>query len=210
LLFNDTFTNYCHPDIGVAAAETLAAADINVDLLPHGCCGRPMISQGLLDHARDAARRNVDALWPAAERGDAIVFVEPSCLSAVREDGPALLRGEDQRRARRVAEACMLFEEFVERRWTAGQLRLHLQRGPRRIVLHGHCHQKAMGLLAPARALLQRIPGCEVTARAMDRDAVLVAAGFSCRQQVADFAGVRAVHPAVLIRSLLAASANQA
>ena len=56
----------------------------------------------------------------------------------------------------------MLFEEFVEEQWQEGALSLSLERGPERIALHGHCHQKSMGLLAPARALLSRVPGASV------------------------------------------------
>ena len=98
----------------MAAAEVLTAAGVSVRLAPHGCCGRPLISQGLLDEARASAQANADALFDVAARGERIVFLEPSCLSAVREDGPALLRGEAQRRARTVAGACVLFEDYVE------------------------------------------------------------------------------------------------
>jgi FAD/FMN-containing dehydrogenase/Fe-S oxidoreductase len=162
ILFNDTFTNYNHPEIGVAAADVLDAAGVGVRLAPHGCCGRPLISQGLLEDARDAAERNVDALHDAASRGEPIVFLEPSCLSAVREDAPSLLRGEAQRRARVVADACVLFEDFVEREWTSGRIGLDLGKGPATVLLHGHCHQKAMGLLPSARALLSRIPSSTI------------------------------------------------
>jgi FAD/FMN-containing dehydrogenase/Fe-S oxidoreductase len=236
VLFNDTFTNFNHPEIGIAAAEVLEAAGVGARLAPHGCCGRPMISQGLLDEARALARRNADALYDAATR-DRIVFLEPSCLSAVREDAPALLRGAEARKARHVADACVLFEEYVEQEWQGGRLRLDLKPGPATLLLHGHCHQKAMGLLAPTRALLSRIPQCTVVdldagccgmagsfgytrehydvsrqigerrllpaARAMAPGAVLVAPGTSCREQVAHFTGVRALHPAQLLRSLI-------
>jgi Fe-S oxidoreductase len=162
ILFNDTFTNFNHPEIGVAAADVLEAAGVGVRLVPHGCCGRPLISQGLLEEARAAASVNVDALFDAASRGGRILFLEPSCLSAVREDAPSLLRGEAQRRARVVGDACMMFEEYVEQEWEAGRVALDLRPGPTTVLLHGHCHQKAMGMLAPARALLQRIPSCTV------------------------------------------------
>ena len=98
----------------------------------------------------------------AAARGEPILFLEPSCLSAVREDAPSLLRGDAQRRAQVVADACVTFEEYVERQWQAGSLALHLRAGPSTILLHGHCHQKAMGLAAPSRALLSRIPSATV------------------------------------------------
>jgi FAD/FMN-containing dehydrogenase/Fe-S oxidoreductase len=238
LLFCDTFTNYYHPGIGLAAADVLEAAGLAVDLAPNACCSRPLISQGLLAEARERALENTRRLHPAVAAGRTVVFLEPSCLSALREDVPALLSGDDQRRARQVADACVLFEELVERTIDVGQARLPLGSGPSHILLHGHCHQKSMGLLAPAKALLSRIPGATVTdldagccgmagsfgyarehfdvsraigerrllpaARALPPDGVLVASGVSCRQQVNDFAGVRALHPAELLRHLVA------
>ncbi|MBZ5558579.1 MAG: FAD-binding protein [Acidobacteriia bacterium] len=158
ILFNDTFTNFNHPEIGVAALEVLGAAGVGARLASHVCCGRPLVSQGLLDDARELADANASALYDAAARGEPIVFLEPSCLSAVREDAPALLRGEAQRKARVVAEACVLFEDYLERECQAGRVKIAWRSGPQTILLHGHCHQKAMGLLAPARALLSRIP----------------------------------------------------
>jgi Fe-S oxidoreductase len=133
-----------------------------VRLAPHGCCGRPLISTGQLDDARALAEANAEVLFEAASRGDQILFLEPSCLSAVKEDAPALLRGEAQRKARVVAGASILFEEFLEREWAAGRLSLNLKPGPPAVVLHGHCHQKSMGLVPAARALLSRIPSCKV------------------------------------------------
>jgi len=237
VLFNDTFTNFSDPQIGVAATDVLTAAGCGVRLAPHVCCGRPLISQGLLDEARVLAEKNADALYDGAARGEPIVFLEPSCLSAVREDAPALLRGDLQRRARIVAGASVLFEEYLEREWQARSMSLALRSGPAAVLLHGHCHQKSMGLEAPARALLSRIPSTRVVSldagccgmagsfgygrehydlsraigerkllpavRAMAPDEVLVASGTSCRQQVAHFAGVAALHPAQLLRALI-------
>jgi FAD/FMN-containing dehydrogenase/Fe-S oxidoreductase len=162
VLFNDTFTNYNEPDIGMAAVGVLDAAGVGVRLAPHACCGRPLISTGQLDEARALAQANADALYDAAARGERILFLEPSCLSAVREDLPALLRGDAQRKAQVVGEACLLFEDYIEREWAAGRLSLNLKSGPATVVLHGHCHQKSMGLVPPAKALLSRIPSCKV------------------------------------------------
>ena len=237
VLFNDTFTNYNEPDIGMAAVGVLDAAGVGVRLEPHACCGRPLISTGQLDDARALAQTNADALYDAAARGERILFLEPSCLSAVREDAPALLRGEAQRKAQVVGEACLLFEDYVEREWAAGRLSLNLKSGPATVVLHGHCHQKSMGLVPTAKALLSRIPSCKVVdldsgccgmagsfgyakdhyevsrqigerrllpaARDLKPGDVLVAAGTSCRHQVAHFASVDAQHPAVLLHSLI-------
>ena len=55
-----------------------------------------------------------------------------------------------------VADACMLFEEF------AAGLDLKLRAGPQRVLLHGHCHQKSMGLLDASKSLLAQIPGATV------------------------------------------------
>jgi FAD/FMN-containing dehydrogenase/Fe-S oxidoreductase len=237
ILFNDTFTNYMNPEIGLAAVDVLGAAGISVRLAPHRCCGRPLISQGLLGAARKLAAANAEVLHDAASRGERIVFLEPSCLSAVREDAPALLRGDAQRKARTVGDACVLFEDIFERACQANALQLPLRSGPPRVLLHGHCHQKAMGLVPPAHALLSRIPSCTIidldagccgmagsfgyarthyevsrqigerrllpAAREMEAGTVLVASGVSCRQQVAHFTGVRALHPAELLQSLL-------
>jgi Fe-S oxidoreductase len=236
-IFNDTFTNYFHPEVGIAGVAVLAAAGFSSELAPNGCCGRTMISQGLLDDARAQAAMNTDRLMPLAERGTPLVFFEPSCLSAIREDTPSLLRGEAQRRARAVAERAVLFEAFLEGECQAGRAHLQLDGGPSRILLHGHCHQKAMGLVTPARSLLSRIPDARVVdldagccgmagsfgymrdhyeisraigerrllpaARAMNASDVLVASGMSCRHQVADLAGVRALHAAELLSQLI-------
>ena len=238
VLFRDTFTEHSEPEIGVAAIDVLTAAGASVCVVPHECCGRPLISQGLLSEARALAAANADRLFERASRGQPLLFLEPSCLSAVREDAPALLRGEQQQRARVVARAAMLFEEYLERELAAGHLALPLTRGPASVLLHPHCHQRAMGLAPAARALLSRIPGATVTdldagccgmagsfgyarehydvsraigelklfpaARTMTADAVLAAAGTSCRHQVAHFTNTRPMHPAILLRSVLA------
>jgi len=230
-LFNDTFTNHYDPEIGVAALETLERGGCTVNVVRPGCCGRPLISKGLLADARAHAEKVMNGLFPIASRGEKILFCEPSCLSAVKEDAPSLLRGEAQRKAQAVAKACSLFDEF------ASQLDLPLHAGPKKILLHGHCHQKSMGLLPATAALLSQIPsavvidldaGCcgmagsfgysrehyEVSeaianrrllpaVEAMGAGDILVAPGTSCRHQVADLGGARATHPAVLIRSLL-------
>jgi Fe-S oxidoreductase len=162
MIFNDTFTNYYNPGVGVAGTQMLQVAGCTPTLAPNVCCGRPAISKGLLANARKQARRNTALLYAAAASGQKILFCEPSCLSAVREDAPSLLRGDEQTKAKVVADACMLFEDFLEAELASGRraLRLHPRHG--HILLHGHCHQKAMGLLPAAKALLSRIPGATV------------------------------------------------
>jgi Fe-S oxidoreductase len=230
-LFADTFTKYYDPEIGVAARQVIESAGCTTGLAPNVCCGRPLISKGLLDEARRQAAENADALYTIALSGRKIVFCEPSCLSAVREDAPALLRGDEKRKAEVVAKACVLFEEYV------ADSNIEFQPGPDKILLHGHCHQKSMGLLPAAKAALSKIPGATVVdldagccgmagsfgyscdhyyvsraiaerklmpqVRAKGANDVVVAAGTSCRHQIHDFAQQEAQHPAVLLAGLV-------
>jgi Fe-S oxidoreductase len=183
----------------------------------------------LLQQAAEGAAKLIAALVPIAERGETILFCEPSCLSAVKEDLPSLLRGDLAVAARTVAGASMMFEEF------AAKLDLPLKAGPERILLHAHCHQKSMGMAAASVSLLSKIPAAAVVeldagccgmagsfgythhdvsvaianrklipaVRAMKTGEVLVAPGSSCRRQVEDLAGAKATHPVTLVRSLL-------
>ena len=95
-------------------------------------------------------------------RSPAGLFRAELSFPAVAEDVPSLLRGEAQGRARVVAARAVLFEEFVEAECQAGRARLQLSKGPSQVLLHGHCHQKSMGRVAAATALLSRIPGAKV------------------------------------------------
>jgi FAD/FMN-containing dehydrogenase/Fe-S oxidoreductase len=160
-IFNDTFTNYYHPPVGLAGARVLRRLGFAVDLAPNLCCGRPLISQGLLAEAREQAERNVDRLQSVLLDDRPLAFFEPSCLSAMREDVPALVRGDHRQRAFDLARKSVLFEELVESTCASGAA-LPLQPGPSEVLLHGHCHQKSMGLVAPAKALLARIPDATV------------------------------------------------
>ena len=237
VLFVDTFTNHFHPRIGLSAIDVIRRAGRSVALAPNVCCGRPLISQGLLAEARDRGRDNTRRLYSLASAGKDLIFLEPSCLSAIREDVPDLLSGQAREHARVVASRSRLFEDWLEREVQAGRANIQVRPGPSRIVVHGHCHQKAMGDLTPAKALLARIPGATIVdpdagccgmagsfgymknhfevsraigerrllpaARALAAGDVLVASGTSCRQQIADFTGIRAYHAAELVQNLL-------
>jgi FAD/FMN-containing dehydrogenase/Fe-S oxidoreductase len=233
IVFADTFTNFYEPEIGDAAVAVLRAAGMTPGVTSHGCCGRPQISKGLLADARVLAAHNAEALYPHAVAGRKIAFCEPSCLSAVREDAPSLLRGAEREKAAAVAAASVLFEELIE----PAMSKLPLGQGPSEILLHGHCHQKSMGLLGSAKSLLAKVPGSTVVdldagccgmagsfgysrehydvskaigerkllpaVRQRKSGSVVVAAGTSCRHQVKDFTGTEAMHPAVFLLSLL-------
>ncbi len=162
VLFNDTFTNHYDPEIGIAAVEVLERAGCRVDVARPACCGRPLISQGLLAEAAVNAAKLVEGLHSIAANGDKIVFCEPSCMSAVKEDAVGLLRGPLQDMAREVAAACQSFEEAASDYDIFPQSMAGPQELQGKILLHAHCHQKSMGGLAASMALLSRIPGAQV------------------------------------------------
>jgi FAD/FMN-containing dehydrogenase/Fe-S oxidoreductase len=239
MLFPDTFTNYHEPAIGLAALELLRG--LNTVVVPGLggtgknllCCGRPMISSGMLTQAVAHARHNVERLFPWANQGNPIIACEPSCLLTIKDDYPALLRGDLSRRARVVAESCFTFEEYLVNVGSS----LTFRPGPRRILFQGHCHQTSLVGSGPALSLLRRIPGAEVidldagccgmagsfgyekehyeisrlvgeqrlfpAIRQADPDTVIVAPGFSCRLQISHFLNRQAVHSAGLLAALL-------
>jgi FAD/FMN-containing dehydrogenase/Fe-S oxidoreductase len=170
LLFPDTFVRYYEPELGLDAADLLRGAGCRVEFAPGGsrglsslaCCGRPMISNGMLDEAVACARRNVEALHDWAAAGHPIVACEPSCLLTIKDDYPALLRGAERARAEVVAAACRTFEELLESRLAAGTSPLAFRAGPGRLLVQGHCHQRSLVGLGPMLRLLRRIPGAEV------------------------------------------------
>jgi Fe-S oxidoreductase len=176
LLFPDTFITYYEPDHGRAALQLLKALARRVQFGvprvegggPLRCCGRPQISSGLLDEAVANARHNVSRLHEWAGRGYAIVACEPSCLLTIKDDYPALLRGHERTQAEAVAAACLTFEECLEALLAeaetsgVGPPPLAFSAGPKRILVQGHCHQRALVGMGPLVRLLGRIPGAEV------------------------------------------------
>jgi Fe-S oxidoreductase len=160
--FVDTFTNYYEPRHGIAAVEFAYKLGLTPTVAPRACCGRPQISKGLLDRARVQAEATVEALFPLAQSGMPIVFCEPGCYSAVRDDHPMLLRGESRAKADLVSSACVTFEEWAESALAASPRATTIKSGPDEVILHGHCHQKALVGMDPILKLLSRIPGCEV------------------------------------------------
>ena len=151
VLFSDTFMNYSEPSIGKAAVELLEACGFEVLLPEKRCCGRPLISEGMLDRAVENALYNIDALRGYADEGIPIVGCEPSCTSTLTDDYVELI---DTPAAKRVAEATCSFEEFFTQLAEAGKLPLEFSAEPRDILLHGHCHQRALVGIQPSVKML--------------------------------------------------------
>lgn len=166
VLFVDTFTNSFEPENARAALRVLEAAGYTVRVARGAdgsrplCCGRTFLSRGMVDEARGEAQRMLAALLPFAERGVAIVGLEPSCLFTLRDEFKALLPGNG---ADAIAGQAMLFEEFLARESDAGRLALPLKSpGATRALLHGHCHQKAFDAMPAVRKVLGLVPDLAV------------------------------------------------
>ena len=232
-LLADSFTSYTEPGIGQAVVRLLEAAGHPVRLESKGCCGRPSISKGLLDDARDKAAKLAANLCAGSEPGSPIVGCEPSCILTLRAEHVELL--PDDPNVRDVAGRVRLPEELLVEAIDAGRLRLREDNplSGRTIVFHGHCHQKAEAGTAATVALLQRIPGVTVqeldagccgmagsfgfesehydvslqvgedrlfpAVRAAAPDAVIAAAGTSCREQIHHGTQRQARHPIELV-----------
>jgi Fe-S oxidoreductase len=160
VLFNDTFNTYNYPHVSIAATEVLETAGFAVVLPGHKCCGRPMISKGLVDEARAAAHDTVERLAPFAKQGIPIVGLEPSCLLTLRDEYLYLL--PDHPDVKIVAQNAYLFEEFIAKLAEAGELTLTFTDQRQALLLHGHCHQKALVGTNPSKKTLTLPPNYTV------------------------------------------------
>jgi FAD/FMN-containing dehydrogenase/Fe-S oxidoreductase len=230
----DSFTEANHPEVGRAAVRVLNALGYSVTVVPRlGCCGRPLISKGQLETARDWAARNVERLAPYARRGIPIVGTEPSCILTLRDEYPELLTGGD------VAGQALLVDELIATSLAEEPtLAERFRNVAAQAVLHGHCHQKATAGMESTLAILGALPGLETTlidsaccgmagsfgfeaehyevSRAMaerslipavvsaPRDAEVLVTGVSCRQQIAHFSGRQPRHVLELMADALA------
>ena len=195
VLFNDTFMNYSYPQIGKAAVEVLEAAGCRVELANARCCGRPMISKGLVDEAASNARYNVDLLYAYAEQGIPIIGCEPSCLLTFRDEYPEFLNDD---KSRQVAEHAYLIDEFLIMLQENGVLDLKFQDVSKKVLFHGHCHQKALAGTGDSMSVLRLPPGYEV--EQVDAGCCGMAGSFGFEREHYDISmqiGGQALFPAV-------------
>ncbi|NQW24072.1 MAG: FAD-binding protein [SAR202 cluster bacterium] len=159
VLLNDTYMNYNYPEIGKAAVALLEAAGFKVMLSETKCCGRPMISKGLLDDATANAVSNVDQLYAYAEQGIPVIGCEPSCLLTFRDEYPELVR---DKRAKKVAANSFMIDEFLMKLQEDGKLELNLGKLEKKILFQAHCHQKSAMGTATSMGALRLAPGYQV------------------------------------------------
>ena len=149
MLWPDTWNNYFHPQVLGAAHEVLSSAGFDVQFpAQHICCGRPLYDFGFLDQARSYLTSILERLGPQIDAGMPFVVLEPSCASVFRDELINFFPSDE--RARRLAKQTFLLSEFLAR---AGYRPPQLH--DRQIVLHGHCHHKALVGMQDELSLLQ-------------------------------------------------------
>jgi len=151
VLFVDTFNRHFEPENAHAALQVLQAAGYRVHAPGGLCCGRTFLSAGMVAEAKREAAKMQAALEPFAARGVPIVGLEPSCLFTLRDEFPVMGFGG-------LAGSALLFEELLARQ----QAGLKLKEMRKKVLLHGHCHQKAFGAMPAVEKALRLIPGLEV------------------------------------------------
>jgi Fe-S oxidoreductase len=231
LLWADTFNNHFLPSTARAATEVLEAAGFDV-AIPHAhlCCGRPLYDVGMLDRAKRLLLQIMDELLPEIEAATPIVVLEPSCAAVFRDELTNLFPKDE--RAQALSKQVFLLSEFLEQRAN----RFPLPKLPRRALIHGHCHHKAIMKMTAEESVLKRLginftapaPGCCGMAgafgfekekyelskaigelellpavRQAPTDWLIVADGFSCREQIAQETDRHALHLAEVLQMAL-------
>ena len=229
VLWADTFNNYFKPETSQAAFEVLTRAGFGVRV-PRGhlCCGRPLYDFGMLDRAKQYLQRIMKVLAPEIDAGLPIVILEPSCASVFRDELRNLF--PEDARADRLRRQTFLLSEFLQQ---------HAYQPPQlsqKLLLHGHCHHKAIMKMTDEEELLRKMgadlktldAGCCGMAgpfgfeqkkyavsqaigervllpavRQADPETLIVSDGFSCREQIQQATGRKAVHLAEVLQRAL-------
>jgi FAD/FMN-containing dehydrogenase/Fe-S oxidoreductase len=192
ILWADTFNNYFHPETGQAAMEVLEAGGFHV-MVPQQrlCCGRPLYDFGMLDTAKEYLRRILHVLGGEIDAGVPVVVLEPSCASVFRDELQNLLPTDS--RATRLRKQTFPLSEFLERH--AGDY--EPPRLARKVLLHGHCHQKALMKMTDEESVLRKM-GAEL--QALDSGCCGMAGAFGFERdkfKVSQAVGERVLLPAV-------------
>ena len=166
VLLADTFNTNFEPENLDAAIKVLTHAGYRVTVAAAKsaerplCCGRTFLAAGLIDEARAEAKRTCDALAPHIAAGATIVGLEPSCLLTLRDEFHAILPGNE---TKALSENAMLFEEFIAQEIDAGRFAVDFTKiDQKRVLLHGHCHQKAFAVMGSVEKVLHQIADLEV------------------------------------------------
>jgi Fe-S oxidoreductase len=142
VLFADTYLNFHEPQVGISALELLNSCGYEVILANVGCCQRPKISHGFLRDAKKQGTATIEGLKKYLDAGLTIVVCEPSCASALNDDLADLV--DDDTLAVQLQQQVMMIDVFLAKEIDAGNLNRSFEAVGENILIHGHCHQKAL------------------------------------------------------------------
>ncbi|HEX6224975.1 MAG TPA: FAD-linked oxidase C-terminal domain-containing protein [Chryseolinea sp.] len=142
VLFADTYLNFHEPNVGISALQLLNSCGYEVLLANVGCCQRPKISHGFLKDAKKEGAGTAESLRTYLDMGLSVVVCEPSCASALNDDLPDLI--EDEALAAQLKKSVVMIDKFLEEEINNGRLSAQFESIAGNILIHGHCHQKAL------------------------------------------------------------------
>ncbi|MCA9278569.1 MAG: FAD-binding protein [Phycisphaeraceae bacterium] len=186
LLFGDCFSMYNETSIGTSAKRLLEAFGYRVILADVGCCSRPAVSSGLLEQAQQEARDTTHSLGQVVEHvmPEAVLFLEPSCHSAAIDDWLSLKLSVSREKREYLASRCMLVEQFLDMRWDTHPTRPQFTQSTCDVLLHGHCHQKALAGIDSSANMLRRVLGDRL--RVLDTGCCGMAGAFGMTKEHAE------------------------
>ena len=154
-LFCDEFTNYNDTPIGIKAIQLLTHLGYEVKLIAHPESGRAAISKGLLKIAQAYAISNVNLFKDKITPETPLLGIEPSAILSFRDEYPRLVAAKDKNLAKDLGQNTFLIEEFIAKEFQAGNIQSYqFTNASKQILLHGHCHQKALASVDPSAWIL--------------------------------------------------------
>ena len=160
VFFNDTFTNYNHPNVGISAVKILKALDYEVKLVDKKCCGRPLISKGLLESAKKNAKYNINSIYDYVKNGAIVVGAEPSCISALKDEYPDMFPNDE--RVKLISKNTYLLQEILVKEGKNKNINFKKDLKKRSIAVQVHCHEKTIIGENISIDSLKMIPNSEV------------------------------------------------
>lgn len=143
--FCDEFTNYYDVEIGIKAIQLLNRLGYQVNMVEHPESGRAFISKGLLKEAKNIAKKNVSIFSKIISDKKPLIGIEPSAILSFRDEYPRLVDSSQIAEAKSLKENTFLIDEFLAQEMNKGKITSDIfTSNKKKIMLHGHCHQKAL------------------------------------------------------------------
>lgn len=154
-LFCDEFTNFNDTAIGIKAIQLLGKLGYRVEMPAHPESGRAALSKGLLLKARDLAVRNVEIFKNLVTENTLLIGIEPSAILGFRDEYPRLVPEPDKETAKTLGQNALLIDEFLAREIQQGRITAGaFTKAKKKVLLHGHCHQKSLSSVDPSAWIL--------------------------------------------------------